>query len=262
MPQKLDVHADAIETLPPADFRWPGGKRLGIFFRVALEGWSDDQWPGFGPMGNPLKPGTPDLNALGWVEYGARRGIHRILDVLERQQIQTSMLVCGVLAERYPQALRRIADAGHEIVAHSYGMDVIPAYLDEAAERDNIRRTTDLLEKACGVRPVGWISPREHMFSPRPWCCGQLYTLCTEARLPLFVEYGQLTLDEVHEIMTAHPQLRLVLLRVPRLGRHRTLYALLERHPGVRLCLSSAYSVHEGIADLVGKFGAGAFPGE
>lgn len=70
-------------------------------------------------MGNPLKPGTPDLNALGWVEYGIRRGIHRILDVLERQQIQTSMLVCGVLAERYPEALRRIADAGHEIVAHS-----------------------------------------------------------------------------------------------------------------------------------------------
>ncbi len=160
MPQKLDVHADAIETLPPADFRWPGGKRLGIFFRVALEGWSDDQWPGFGPMGNPLKPGTPDLNALGWVEYGIRRGIHRILDVLERQQIQTSMLVCGVLAERYPDTLRRIADAGHEIVAHSWGMDVIPAYLDEAAERANIRRTTDALEQACGVRPTGWISPR------------------------------------------------------------------------------------------------------
>lgn len=160
MPQKLDVHADAIETLPPANFRWPGGQRLGIFFRVALEGWSDDQWPGFGPMGNPLKPGTPDLNALGWVEYGIRRGIHRILDVLERQQIQTSMLVCGVLAERYPQTLRRIADAGHEIVAHSWGMDVIPAYLDEAAERANIRRTTEALEQACGVRPTGWISPR------------------------------------------------------------------------------------------------------
>ena len=39
-------------------------------------------------------------------------------------------------------------------------MDVIPAYLDEAAERANIRRTTELLEQACGVRPTGWISPR------------------------------------------------------------------------------------------------------
>lgn len=111
---------------------------------------------------------------------------------------------------------------------------------------------------AAGMR-VGWISPKEHMFSPRPWCCGPLYALCAEMKLPLLLEYPQVTLDEVHEIMTAHPQLRLVLLRVPRLGRHRTLYALLERHPGVHLCLSSTYSVHEGIPDLVDKFGSARF---
>ncbi len=111
---------------------------------------------------------------------------------------------------------------------------------------------------ARGMR-VGWISPKEHMFSPRPWCTGKLYAACAEARLPLLLEYPQVTLDEVHEIMTAHPQLRLVLLRVPRLGRHRTLYTLLERHPGVHLCLSSAYSVHEGMADLVENFGHARF---
>jgi len=42
---------------------------------------------------------------------------------------------------------------------------------------------------------------------------------------------------------------------VPRFGRHRSLYALLERHPGLHLCLSSAYSVHEGLTDLVQNFG-------
>jgi len=46
---------------------------------------------------------------------------------------------------------------------------------------------------------------------------------------------------------------------VPRLGRHRSLYALLERHAGLHLCLSSAYSVHEGIPDLVEKFGHARF---
>jgi hypothetical protein len=39
-------------------------------------------------------------------------------------------------------------------------MDVIPVYLDEAADRANIRRDTDLHVKACGERPIGWISPR------------------------------------------------------------------------------------------------------
>src|SRR5690606_1619782 len=35
-----------------------------------------------------------------------------------------------------------------------------PVYLSEEEERDNIRRTADLIEKACGVRTVSWISPR------------------------------------------------------------------------------------------------------
>lgn len=107
---------------------------------------------------------------------------------------------------------------------------------------------------AQGMR-VAWISPKEHMFSPRPWCSGKLYAACAAARLPLLIEYPQVTLGELDEILTAHPQLRLVLLRVPRLGRHRGLYALLERHANLHLCLSSAYSVHEGLPELVNTFG-------
>ncbi len=105
-----------------------------------------------------------------------------------------------------------------------------------------------------GMR-VAWISPRDHMFSPRPWCSGSLYDLCASARLPLLVDYRSLTLDDVDEIMAAFPSLRLVLTQVPRLGRHRALYALLARHANVHLCLSSAYSVHEGIPELVATFG-------
>jgi hypothetical protein len=111
---------------------------------------------------------------------------------------------------------------------------------------------------AAGGR-VAWMSPREHMFSPRPWCAGKLYALCTEARLPLMVDYRSVTLDDVEEILTAFPGLRLILLQAPRLGRHRSLYALLERHASLHLCLSSAYSVHEGLTDLVEKFGHARF---
>lgn len=160
MDPALDIHAGGTEVPAPADFRWPGGKRIAVFFRVSFEWWSDGKWPGIGPMGNPLKPGVPDLNAVGWAEYGHRRGIHRILDVLARQGIRATVNVSGILAERYPEVVRRISDEGHEVVAHSYTMDVIHAYLDEAEERANIARTTELIERATGKRPTGWISPR------------------------------------------------------------------------------------------------------
>jgi peptidoglycan/xylan/chitin deacetylase (PgdA/CDA1 family) len=160
MQHSLDIHAGGAEIETPADFRWPGGKRIAVFLRVSFEWWSDGKWPGIGPMGNPLRQGFPDLNAMSWAEYGHRRGIFRILDVLERNQARATFNVSGILAEHYPQVIRRIADAGHDVVAHSYTMDVIPVYLDEAEERANIQRTTALLERAMGRRPRGWISPR------------------------------------------------------------------------------------------------------
>src|SRR5688572_2029632 len=160
MDPALDIHAGATEVQAPPDFRWPGGKRIAVFFRVSFEWWSDGKWPGIGPMGNPLKAGVPDLNAVGWAEYGHRRGIQRILDVLARQEIRATINVSGILAERYPEIVRRISDEGHEVVAHSYTMDVIHAYLTEDEERANIARTTELLTRATGKRPTGWISPR------------------------------------------------------------------------------------------------------
>ena len=160
MSHPFDIHAGATETHPPDNFTWPGGKKIAVVFRMAYEWWSDGVAPGIGPMGNPLKGGVLDLNAIGWAEYGHRRGVHRVLDIFERFGVKASILVCGIMAERYPEEVRRIAQAGHDIVAHSYAMDVIPAYLAEKQEIDNIRRTTGLIADVIGSRPKGWISPR------------------------------------------------------------------------------------------------------
>lgn len=156
----LDAHAGATEIPLPDDFRWPGGKRIGVIFRCAVEAWSDDKWPGSSPMGNPMKAGYPDLNARSWAEYGVRRGIFRVLDVFMRHGVKGTFITNGLVAERHPATVRQISEAGHEVCAHSYTMDVMAPYLSEDEERRNIRRNTDLLAGATGKRPVGWINPR------------------------------------------------------------------------------------------------------
>ena len=108
---------------------------------------------------------------------------------------------------------------------------------------------------ASGVK-VAWMYPKEHLFSVQPWCSGPLYGALQEARVPLLVEYDQLTADEVHGICAAYPQLRLILLNLPRLGRNRLLYPLLEQHPNLTLCFSPSLSVHQGFADLCQRFGS------
>jgi peptidoglycan/xylan/chitin deacetylase (PgdA/CDA1 family) len=141
-------------------FRWPGGARVGVIFNIAYEGWSEGQVPGIGPMGNPLKPGFFDANAASWGKYGAVRGIWRALEVADRNGVKTSVMTNGVLAKLWPDTVRAIHAGGHEVVAHSYGMDVIPVYLDEAGQRENIKRTTGLIADVTGAAPRGWISPR------------------------------------------------------------------------------------------------------
>ncbi|HEX4328049.1 MAG TPA: polysaccharide deacetylase family protein [Burkholderiales bacterium] len=142
------------------DFRWPGGKRVAVIFNVAYEAWSDGQAPGIGPMGNVLKPGFFDTNAHSWAAFGAVRGIHRLLGYADKRGVKVSVMTNGVLAERDPATVQSIAARGHEIVNHSWGMDVIPVYFKEDEERANLKRNHDILERASGQAPVGWISPR------------------------------------------------------------------------------------------------------
>jgi peptidoglycan/xylan/chitin deacetylase (PgdA/CDA1 family) len=142
------------------DFRWPGGRHVAVIFNVAYEGWSDGVAPGVGPMGNPLPAGTFDTNALSWGSYGATRGIERLLRVLDRTKTTASVMVSGIFAERTPVTVRAIASAGHEVVAHEFAQDIIPAKLAPDAMLADIEKTTQALESAIGRRPRGWISPR------------------------------------------------------------------------------------------------------
>ena len=139
---------------------WPNGRKTAVVFNVCLEAWSDGKAPGISPMGNPLPAGVLDTMAISWAAYGVKRGIHRLLDGFRRHRAVASVMVNAVIAERAPATVRAIADAGHEVLSHSYAMDVIPALLSDADERANIARCTALLEGASGRKVEGWLSPR------------------------------------------------------------------------------------------------------
>jgi peptidoglycan/xylan/chitin deacetylase (PgdA/CDA1 family) len=142
------------------DWTWPGGKRIAVVFNVCLEAWSDGKAPGISPMGNPLPAGVLDTMAISWASYGPKRGIYRLLDAFKRQGAKASVMVNAVIAERSPEAVKAVAEGGHEVLSHSYAMDVVPALLSEEDERKNIERCTALLEKVSGRKVVGWLSPR------------------------------------------------------------------------------------------------------
>src|SRR6266545_1679454 len=99
---------------------WPQDKRIAVVFNVCLEAWSDGKAPGISPMGNPLPPGVLDTMAISWAAYGYKTGVYRVLDCFARQGAKASFMVNAVIAERAPEAVKAVADAGHEVLSHSY----------------------------------------------------------------------------------------------------------------------------------------------
>lgn len=90
--------------------------------------------------------------------YAVRRGIPRVLSMLERHDLRATFFVEGWGASKYPELLKAIAEAGHEIGAHGWLHEQWDE-LDRQEERELIKRTTGTIGDIVGTPPVGWRSP-------------------------------------------------------------------------------------------------------
>ncbi len=139
---------------------WPAGRPLAVSVSVMLEGWAAPDAPGMGPMGNLLKPGTVDLQARSWADYGAKVGAWRLLDLLGQEDTRAVFYTSGVVAEQYPALPAAIVERGHAIAAHGWSQGTLPAYLTPEQETADIGRCVDVVKATAGCAPVGWLSPR------------------------------------------------------------------------------------------------------
>ncbi|WP_237173429.1 polysaccharide deacetylase family protein [Paracandidimonas lactea] len=138
---------------------WPDGKMLALWVNVSLQCYPLN--PALKPVavsGNMTMP-YPDLRHFSLRDYGNRVGVFRILRACDRYGIQPTFAINGQMAQRYPRLLTEIVDRRAEVIAHSWNMDTPHATgLDEAVEKDVIRRTIDALRNH-GAHVRGWLSP-------------------------------------------------------------------------------------------------------
>ncbi|MGH8388860.1 MAG: polysaccharide deacetylase family protein [Pseudomonas sp.] len=91
-------------------------------------------------------------------EFGANVGIPRLLDVLERCNVPATFFVPAHTASTYPEHIKRIVAAGHEVACHGY-LHESPVGLPIDEERRLLTQSLEVLEKVTGVRPIGYRSP-------------------------------------------------------------------------------------------------------
>lgn len=126
---------------------WPNGARCAALLTFDNFGESFDLLR-YGHAGGALADGV----------YAPRRGVPRVLDLLERHQIPATFFVEGWNAGRYSALLREVAARGHEVAAHGW-MHEQWNTLDPERERELIGRATAAIGEAVGSAPRGWRAP-------------------------------------------------------------------------------------------------------
>jgi polysaccharide deacetylase family protein (PEP-CTERM system associated) len=92
----------------------------------------------------------------------------RLLDLFARRGVRATFFVLGWVAERHPDLVRRLRDGGHEVASHGYEHRRVTS-LDAETFRADLRRASDAIEAAAGVRVRGFRAPSVS-FDPRtPW---------------------------------------------------------------------------------------------
>ena len=161
---------------------WPGGARCA----VALSFDSDHET-------NELRDGGQSIGRLSQGQYGARQGIPRILQILERAGVKASFFVPAVTALLYPDEQRRVIAEGHEIGIHGW-IHERNSDLPADAERELQMRSADTLAKICGVRPVGIRTPSWD-FSPQTLAITKEMGLEYDSSLMADVDCYELVMD-------------------------------------------------------------------
>jgi allantoinase len=146
-------------TLASPKLAWPKGHRVAVVVSVLLETWTEGKSPSYFPRTTPLAPGAKDVAGINWSRFGGNEGIWRISRNLKDLGVPATLFCNGRSAEVWPEAVAAFAKAGHDVAGHGYLQDQTFFSMSAERERETIKKTLDILEKAAGKRPTGWVTP-------------------------------------------------------------------------------------------------------
>ncbi|NOT63183.1 MAG: DUF3473 domain-containing protein [Acidobacteria bacterium] len=98
------------------------------------------------------------------VEFSTRR----LMDVFAQHQARATFFVVGWIAERYPQMVRDMVAAGHEVACHGYGHRFIGHQTYDEFRAD-IRRAKNILEDLIGEEVEGYRAPTYSITAQSLW---------------------------------------------------------------------------------------------
>jgi putative urate catabolism protein len=152
----------------PPDPQWPNGARIALQVVLNYEEGGENCVLHGDPasenflseiIGADARRDVRHLSMESIYEYGSRVGVWRLKRLFDAYQVPLTVFAVGMAVERYPEPVRALYAAGHEICSHGYRW-IDYQYVDETTEREHLRLAIQAIERATGERPLGWYTGR------------------------------------------------------------------------------------------------------
>ena len=152
----------------PPHARWPGNARVAVQFVLNYEeGGENSVLHGdagseqfLSEMFNPASYPARHLSMESIYEYGSRVGVWRLLREFEKRHLPLTVFGVSMALQRCPEVTAAFVELGHEIACHGWRW-VHYQNVDEATERDHLRRGMTLIEELTGQPALGWYTGRD-----------------------------------------------------------------------------------------------------
>ena len=133
---------------------WPGGARVAVLFSFDVDNETI-----------ALRYGEPTVGQLSQMQYGARVGLQRIVDLLDANKIPATFFIPSVSLAVTPTMADVIKKSGrHEFGVHGW-IHEMNMSLPDSAERALVKKAVDELTRMTGTKPTGYRAPSWN-FSP------------------------------------------------------------------------------------------------
>ena len=131
---------------------WPEGNHLALWIVPNIETF---------PLNEPVPGGTgvaPDI--INWAprDYGARVGIFRMMEVMEKHNIRGTVALNSEVCDDYPEIIEDSIALNWEFMGHNQSNSRYLHTMEDQPGRDLVGETLKHIENSTGTRPKGWLS--------------------------------------------------------------------------------------------------------
>ncbi len=137
---------------PP--LKWPNGARLAFWLIPNIEVFAIDE-----VIGARVEQVIPNVPAFAMRDYGARIGVWRIAEVLQRHGVRATVTLNSNVCDAYPEIVPAGVELGWEFMGHGETNTRRLSDLSREDEDGVIGRVTRRITEAAGRAPAGWLGP-------------------------------------------------------------------------------------------------------